>query len=96
MLFSRVRNAAEHGALAGTHTADPWRNTRSVRARWYERLTVAPNHVNFHFEHHLAPTVPAYRLPALHRWCMEQGVYERATLERSYAHVLSRLVGVAP
>jgi len=66
MVFSRIRNAAEHGGLPGTLGTDVWTNTRSVRARWWERLTVAPNHVNWHFEHHLAPTVPAYRLRSLH------------------------------
>ena len=31
---------------------------------------------NFHLEHHLYPRVPCWRLPALHRWLKEQGVYE--------------------
>lgn len=92
MLFSRIRNAAEHGALPGTHGDDVWTNTRSVSARWWERLTVAPNYVNFHFEHHLAPTVPCYNLPGLHRRLRELGVYERATVERGYGQVLRRLV----
>jgi fatty acid desaturase len=92
MLFSRIRNAAEHGALPGTHGDDVWTNTRSVTARWWERLTVAPNHVNFHFEHHLAPTVPCYNLPRLHRRLRELGVYERATLEPGYLQVLGRML----
>jgi len=91
MLFSRIRNAAEHGALAGTRSSDMWMNTRTVRAAWWERLTVAPNRVNFHFEHHLAPTVPMHRLPDLHRWLVEQGAYERATMEPGYLHVLRRM-----
>lgn len=91
MLYSRIRNAAEHGALAGTQSDDVWRNTRSVEATWWERLTVAPNYVNFHFEHHLAPTVPCYRLPALHRRLLELGVFERAPLEHGYLHVLRRM-----
>ena len=92
MLFSRIRNAAEHGALPGTLGDDVWANTRSVTARWWERLTVAPNHVNFHFEHHLAPTVPCYRLPRLHQRLQALGVYERATLEPGYGQVLRRLL----
>jgi len=95
MLFSRIRNAAEHGALPGTHGDDVWTNTRSVTARWWERLTVAPNYVNFHFEHHLAPTVPCYQLPRLHRQLRELGVYERATVERGYGQVLRRMVQLA-
>jgi fatty acid desaturase len=95
MLFSRIRNAAEHGALPGTREPDIWRNTRTVLASWWERLTVAPNYVNYHFEHHLAPAVPAHRLPEFHRWLHAHGAYERATLERGYARVLARMVGVA-
>ena len=94
MLFSRIRNAAEHGALPGTRSNDMWRNTRTVTARWWERLTVAPNYVNFHFEHHLAPTVPSYNLPRLHRWLAQEGAYERATMERGYGRVLRRMVGI--
>lgn len=95
MLFSRIRNAAEHGALPGTREPDIWRNTRTVLAAWWERLTVAPNYVNYHFEHHLAPAVPAHKLPEFHRWLRAQGAYERATLERGYVRVLARMVGEA-
>jgi fatty acid desaturase len=93
MLYSRIRNAAEHGALPGTREDDIWRNTRSVRAAWWERLTVAPHNVNYHFEHHLVPTVPAHRLPGFHRWMVRHGAYERATLEQGYRQVLRRMVG---
>jgi fatty acid desaturase len=92
-LYSRIRNAAEHGGLPGTHTSDLWANTRTTRAAWWARLTVAPNHVNFHFEHHLAPTVPCYRLPALHRWLWQQGAFKRAQYEPGYRQVLLRLLG---
>jgi fatty acid desaturase len=99
MLYSRIRNAAEHGALPGTREADIWRNTRTVLASWWERLTVAPNYVNYHFEHHLVPAVPAWQLPRFHRWLREQGAYEggnrSATLETGYARVLRRMVGEA-
>jgi fatty acid desaturase len=96
MLYSRIRNVAEHGALPGTRDADIWRNTRTVLASWWERLTVAPNYVNYHFEHHLVPTVPAWQLPRFHRWLHEQGAYEHgAPIERGYAQVLRRMVGDA-
>lgn len=92
MLFARIRNAAEHGALPGTMGTDIWTNTRTVTARWWERLTVAPNYVNFHFEHHLAPTVPCYNLPALHRWLGQQGHLRRAQVARGYPQVIRALV----
>jgi fatty acid desaturase len=97
MLYSRIRNAAEHGALPGTREADIWRNTRTVLASWWERLTVAPNYVNYHFEHHLVPAVPAWQLPRFHRWLREQGAYEGGNrsgmLERGYIRVLRRMTG---
>lgn len=93
MLYSRIRNAAEHGALPGTRSDDLWRNTRTVRAAWWERLTVAPNYVNYHVEHHLVPAVPAYQLPRFHAWLLGQGAYERATMEAGYLPVLRRMVG---
>jgi fatty acid desaturase len=92
MLFSRIRNAAEHGGLPGTRDTDPWLNTRSVRARWWERLTVAPNHVNWHFEHHLAPTLPAYRLGEMHRLLAAAALPRRLPVCTSYGEVIRSLV----
>jgi fatty acid desaturase len=91
MLFSRIRNAAEHGGLPGTATTDPWLNTRSVRARWWERLTVAPNHVNWHFEHHLAPTVPPYRLRAMHAMLAARALPRPLPVVDGYGAVLRAL-----
>lgn len=92
MLFSRIRNAAEHGGLPGTMSTDPWANTRSVKAGWLARLTVAPNHVNWHFEHHLAPTVPPYRLEALHEALARQPLERPIPLWAGYGAVVRSLV----
>ena len=92
MLFSRIRNAAEHGGLPGTMSTDPWANTRSVKAGWLARLTVAPNHVNWHFEHHLAPTVPGYRLRALHRLLAGRALPAPLPLWSGYGAVVRSLV----
>ncbi len=62
-LFVRIRSLAEHACME--RTADPLRNTRTTRASWLARATVAPLHVNYHLEHHLVPTVPWQQLPAL-------------------------------
>jgi fatty acid desaturase len=96
MLFSRIRNAAEHGGLPGTMGTDPWLNTRSVKAGWLARLTVAPNHVNWHFEHHLAPTVPGYRLRALHRMLARQTLSAPLPLWSGYGAVVRSLVRRGP
>lgn len=92
MLFSRIRNAAEHGGLPGTMTTDIWRNTRSVRAAWWERVTVAPNHVNWHFEHHLAPTIPGYRLAALNRLLSSAQLPAPLPVRSGYVAVVRELV----
>jgi fatty acid desaturase len=64
-LFLRLRSLAEHACME--RTDDPLRNTRTTRANLLARATVAPLHVNYHLEHHLLPTVPWFRLPALAR-----------------------------
>jgi fatty acid desaturase len=83
-LFLRVRSMAEHACLDGGR--DPLHNTRTTHAGWLARLTVAPHAVGYHLEHHLLPTVPYFRLRALHTRVRAQ-VPARA-LAGSYADVL--------
>lgn len=90
-LVTRVRAIAEHAMTpAAFDPGDPLRNTRTVVARWWERLLVAPNRLNYHLEHHLLMTVPHYHLPRLHRLLAERGVLDRACVERSYWRILQR------
>jgi fatty acid desaturase len=51
------------------------RDTRSYVSPLWTALMFANN---FHLEHHLYPTVPAYRLPKVHRLLRDQGIYERS------------------
>lgn len=83
-LFLRIRSLAEHACTE--RSADPFRNTRSTRAGWLARLTVAPIRVNYHLEHHLLVAVPYFRLPALARLLRERGAVGPAP---SYAAVLA-------
>ncbi len=69
-LFIRIRSIAEHGCLA--RTPDMFLNTRTTRAGWLARITVAPVRVNYHLEHHVMASVPYYRLPLLHRWLRDK------------------------
>ena len=64
-LFVRIRSMAEHAVTE--QGADPLRNTRTTRAGWLARATVAPIRVNCHIEHHLMASVPYFRLPRLHQ-----------------------------
>lgn len=63
-LFVRVRSIAEHGVR--NRVPDTLENTRTTRAGWLMRATVAPVRVSFHVEHHALASVPYYRLPELH------------------------------
>ena len=63
-------------------------NTRTTRARWWERLLIAPNRVNFHLEHHLLMRVPHYNLPRLHRILSERGALDEALVTTGYWGVL--------
>jgi fatty acid desaturase len=70
-LFMRIRSMAEHACTE--KTTDSFRNTRTTRAGWLARMTVAPVRVNYHLEHHLLVAVPYFRLPAMHRLLRDRG-----------------------
>lgn len=71
-LFVRIRSMAEHACTE--RTTDMFRNTRTTRAGWLARLTVAPLRVNYHLEHHVVASVPYFRLPELHRMLRDRGL----------------------
>jgi fatty acid desaturase len=85
-LALRIRSIAEHalGDLGG----NPFRNTRTTCARWWDRLFLAPNRVNYHLEHHLAMTVPHYNLPRFHQMLRDRGLLDGALVSPSYVAVL--------
>lgn len=85
-LVTRIRSIAEHSVVP--EQTDPLRNTRTTRARWWERLLLAPNLVNYHYEHHLMMTVPHHNLPALHRILTERGAIPEGCLASGYFEVL--------
>jgi fatty acid desaturase len=85
-LFVRWRSLAEHACM--DRGPDPLRNTRTTRAGLLARATVAPLHVNYHLEHHLLPTVPWYRLPALGRLLASRDVIPASSRQSGYLRVL--------
>lgn len=91
MVFSRIRNLAEHAAVPDLSNSDPLLNTRTTLASWWERLTFAPNSVNYHLEHHLLPAVPKYRLADFHRALRAKGLLEHADIAPGYRAVLDRI-----
>ncbi len=93
-LIARIRQVAEHGNVPDLYDLDPRNNTRTTYANPLERMIFCPNHVNYHLEHHLLASVPAHKLPALHRTLKARGFYdghERA-LASSYLDVIRRAV----
>lgn len=82
----RVRSMAEHSMVEDT--TNPYLNTRTTYANFFERLLFAPYHVNFHAEHHMLMGVPSYHLPKMHRIIKAKGFYKKAVLEKNYWQVI--------
>jgi fatty acid desaturase len=85
-LVMRIRSIAEHAMTPDQ--ADDLRNTRTTIPRWWERIFIAPNFVNYHLEHHLIMTIPHYNLPRMHQLLRERGVLDRACIARGYPEIL--------
>ena len=91
-LVLRIRSISEH---ACTDMDDsPLKHTRTTLASPLARLFLAPHHVNFHAEHHLLPTAPHYRLPAIHRLLVERRAFDEGHLAPSYRAVIATAVRV--
>lgn len=86
----RIRAIAEHACTSERVGAseDPFANTRTTKANFLARMTVAPLCVNYHLEHHLLMTVPYYKLPAMHRMLDERGVLSDGQIAGGYLEVL--------
>ncbi len=92
MLFIRIRQVAEHGAVPDLYDTDPRLNTRTVDAPWWQRLVLAPNGVNYHMEHHFMASVPCYRLRALRDFLRDKGAYDDMTVYLGYGEVIRHVV----
>ena len=78
----RWKGTAEHFAVENQEACNA---ARTVLPSLPARLLLAPKNVHFHIEHHLYPSVPFYRLPALHAALMAKpGFAARAHLTPSY------------
>jgi len=95
-LFSRVRNAAEHAATPVPLDPNPLMHTRTTYASWLARLTVAPNFVNYHLEHHLLLSVPPHQLKKLHMILRERGALSGADIAPGYGNVIRQLTANVP
>jgi fatty acid desaturase len=87
---SRLRAAAEHGALP---LKTELTSTRTVVPTLIDRLFVAPVGVCYHLEHHLFPYVPGRNLHRLHEVLMRDPDYQReAHVTYSYTNLIKELV----
>lgn len=91
-LFSRVRNAAEHAATPAPLDTNPLMHTRTTYANFLERLTVAPNYVNYHLEHHLLLSVPPHQLKKMHALLRQRGALAGADIAPGYRNVIRQLM----
>ena len=76
MAILYVRDLGEHFGLPKACFA----SARTVRAKWPERFLIAQNGVNFHADHHRFPSVPFFRLHALHLALMDAQVKQKSAV----------------
>ncbi len=84
--FLRIRNIAEHAAVPDL--VDPLKNTRTIMAGWFERMTFAPYFVNYHIEHHMVPFVPCWRLPEVHKIMLAKGFGPDMEISPGYGDII--------
>ena len=86
----RVRSIAEHSVVEDT--SDPYKNTRTTYANFFEQLLFAPLHVNYHLEHHFLQNMPSYNSPQMHKMLMARGFYEHGLLKHSYLEIIKMAI----
>ena len=90
-LISRIRQVAEHGAVPDLYDPDPRQNTRTVYTGYFWRLFM-PHRVNYHLEHHMMASVPAYRLKRLHEILKRKGYYDGVDFPNGYIELMRRVL----
>lgn len=91
MLVLRIRQIAEHADVPDLFDADPRKNTRTTYTNPVSRLLIAPNFVNYHLEHHLLASVPAYNLKTMHYLLKQRGAYQDTPLGEGYWKIIQQV-----
>lgn len=86
----RVRSIAEHSVVEDK--SDPYRNTRTTYANFFERILFAPLHVNYHLEHHFLIAAPSYNHIKMHKMLKERGFYEKGLLKHNYLEIIKMAI----
>ncbi len=87
--FLRIRSIAEHACTQ--INLDPRLHTRTTRAGFLARMTVAPHAVNYHLEHHVLMSVPYFRLHHFFDILEKKGLHQNAYVQRRYLAVLAEV-----
>lgn len=67
-------------------------STPLIELLWWEKLLLPNLNFTLHVYHHWFPTIPASRLPQVHRICREAGLVDEAHIFRGYAAYLRFLL----
>lgn len=89
LLISNFRTIVEHQASADVCDVGQVKMpnfTRMVECSWLERMLVAPVGFDFHYEHHLFPSVPYHRLGELRRLLKQKGHYAQEGIIRETSY----------
>jgi fatty acid desaturase len=70
----RIRSIAEHSFDLDAAPTDTAWATRTSKLNWFEWLIIAPLYQNYHYEHHVFPTIPNHNLPKVHKMLVEAGI----------------------
>jgi fatty acid desaturase len=90
-VITRLRFMGEHGVATDRLSLDPRENTCTTQVKWWERMFIAPNYVNYHLEHHLTAAVPCYNLAHFHQLLSQRGFFDdKPCLSNGYVEVLRR------
>ena len=96
MLVLRIRQIAEHADVPDLFDLDPRKNTRTTYTNPLTRLLIAPNFVNYHLEHHILASVPAYHLKRMHHLLKQRGAYEDTPLGSGYWQIIQQVTQTSP
>lgn len=91
MLVLRIRQIAEHADVPDLFDLDPRKNTRTTYTNPLTRLMVAPNFVNYHLEHHILASVPAYNLKRFHFMMKQKGAYDDTPIAKGYWEIIQQV-----
>lgn len=96
MLVLRIRQIAEHADVPDLYDLDPRKNTRTTYTNPLTRLIIAPNYVNYHLEHHLLASVPAYNLRRMHYLLKQRGAYDDTPISPGYWSIIQQVTRAEP